>query len=408
MDTSLWIEEAAAVPLPAGRLPESADVVIIGGGVAGICTALHLAEQGAAPLVLEAGRVAGRASGRNDGQVLLGLGEHYNRIVGQFGAERARLLWGFIRDNNAGFRARLRDLGVDTGLVEAGGLRLAETGHELEELQEAAGLLAAEGIEHQLLDAAQVRAELPSQGFFGGLRLPGESLIQPAAAVRKLACAAIAAGATIVEDQAVTAIQGAAGDFELLCASQKVKASLLVHCTSGLAPGLDPSGFLAAQLFPFRGQITATDPLDEDLAARFPDYAMSSNFCYEYFRMHARRFMLGGMRWAVKGEENGVVDDRNTNPEVHDKLMGYVRSHFPELAGVAFPHTWTGIMCGTQDGLPLLGAIPGQGGSFCNLGYNGYGLSFAWLAGQVLSEQILEGRSTHPAAALFAPRRLLG
>jgi glycine/D-amino acid oxidase-like deaminating enzyme len=132
---------------------------------------------------------------------------------------------------------------------------------------------------------------------------------------------------------------------------------------------------------------------------------MSSHFCYEYFRMHGARFVVGGMRWSVRGEEQGTLDDDTSNPEVTRNLLGYVAQHFPLLEGVAFPHTWTGIMAGTQDGLPLLGALPGHSGVFCNLGYNGYGLSFAWLAGQVLAEQIVHGRADHPAAGLFAPRR---
>ncbi|MEE9127917.1 MAG: N-methyl-L-tryptophan oxidase, partial [Planctomycetota bacterium] len=58
-----------------------------------------------------------------------------------------------------------------------------------------------------------------------------------------------------------------------------------------------------------------------------------------------------------------------------------------------------------QDGLPLLGALPGQPGAFVLLGFNGYGLSFAHLGGQVLSQQILAGQADHEAAPLFAPRR---
>jgi glycine/D-amino acid oxidase-like deaminating enzyme len=60
---------------------------------------------------------------------------------------------------------------------------------------------------------------------------------------------------------------------------------------------------------------------------------------------------------------------------------------------------------GTADGLPLLGALPGRPGVFCNLGYNGYGLSFAFLAGLCLAEQILDGRAVHEGSELFAPRR---
>jgi glycine/D-amino acid oxidase-like deaminating enzyme len=86
-------------------------------------------------------------------------------------------------------------------------------------------------------------------------------------------------------------------------------------------------------------------------------------------------------------------------------LLGYVNEHFPALRGVAFPHVWTGIMAGTPDGLPLVGALPGAPGTFALLAFNGYGLSFAFLAGACLAATIAGERPPHDALPLFAPRR---
>jgi len=403
--TSLWIQEAAPFPDEQQPLPERADVVIVGGGIAGVSTALHLARGGAAPLVLEQGSIAGRASGRNDGQMLLGLGEHYNRIVNQWGSERARALWRFIHDNNHALKAEIRDQGLDCDLVEGGGFRLAETEHEWQELQEAAALLVAEAIPHRLHDAEATARQVPAVGFYGMLELSGEAVVHPVRLVSGLAGAARRHGARLYQYHGVTRIEGGAGDFRVHTARGVVKTAIVVHCTSTLARELDPTGFLGRQIFPFRGQILATDPLPDDIAAGFGPQAMSSHFCYEYFRVHRQRFVVGGMRWSVKGEEQGTLDDSTTNPEVRANLLGYVRKHFPVLQDQVFPHSWTGIMAGTQDGLPLAGALPGQPGAFALLGFNGYGLSFAHLGGKVLSQQILEGQAQHPAAPLFAPRR---
>lgn len=407
MSRSLWLQEGAPLAATAAAPPARCDVAIIGGGIAGISTALHLARLGAEVAVLEAGEVAGRASGRNDGQLLLGLGEHYHRIVGQFGAERARALWTFIRDNNTALKAALSDHGIPCDLVDAGGLRLAETEHEAAELAEAAALLQQQDIPHRLLSADQVRARFPAAaGFFGALQLPGEAIVQPVAMVRGLAGVAGAAGARICQGRRVLRVDGSAGDFALTLADGgMVRAGVVVHCTSTLARELDSSGFLQRVVFPFRGQVLATDPLAEAVARQFPPCAMSSNFCYEYFRVHRGRFVVGGMRWSVPGEEQGTLDDSTHNPEVTRNLLGYVARHFPVLRGCAFPQVWTGIMAGTPDGLPLLGALPGQPGVFALLAFNGYGLSFAFLAGRCLAEQVVAGRAEHAAAELFAPRR---
>ncbi len=404
--TSLWLQEVKGQE-SRPSLPRQIDVAVIGGGIAGVSVALHLAEAGVDVALLERQTLASRASGRNDGQLLLGLGEHYHRIHGQFGGERARLLWDFIAANHDATLAALRAHAVPCELQERGGLRLAETTHEWGELQEAAALLAAEGKAHELVCATDLPLWLPpAVGYHGALHLPGEAIVQPAKMVRGLGAAAERAGATIVEHAAVRTIAGDAGDFAVeLADGRTLRASAVVHCTSALARELDPTGLLSRTVFPFRGQIIASDPLPAALAASFPPHAMSSNFCYEYFRIAGGRFVIGGKRWSVKGEELGILDDDSHNPEVTANLLAYAHEHFPCLRGVAFPHVWTGIMAGTPDGLPLLGAIPGRPGTFVLGAFNGYGLSFAFLAGRCLAELIVDGRSPQPALPLFAPRR---
>ena len=404
---SLWLQQSA--PFAQGRpLPaHTVDVAIVGGGIAGISTALHLAAAGAEVALLEARAVCSRASGRNDGQLLLGLGEHYNRIVGQFGDERARMLWDFLARNHDATRAAIAQHGIDCSLVRGGGLRLAETAHEADELRAAAALLAREGIAHELLSAQDVLARFPAgRGYFGALFLPGEAILQPVAMVRGFAAAAAAAGAALVEDAPVERVLGSAGEFTVhVAGGRTLRARTVVLCTSALAPQLDPTGFLRRIVFPFRGQVIATDPLPDSVLALLPQCAMSSNFCYEYFRVHGRRLLLGGMRWSVKGEELGIVDDDATNPEVTANLRAYAARHFACADRLSFTNVWTGIMAGTPDGLPLLGGIPGAPGLFTLSAFNGYGLSFAFLAGQCLATTIVDGHCDDPAMPLFTPRR---
>jgi len=405
--SSLWLAESPAFA-KAAALPEApVDVAVVGAGIAGISVALHLAERGVDAVVLDAGVVAGRASGRNDGQLLLGLGEHYNRIVGQFGPDRARLLWRFLGDNHVATRDAARAHGIRCALVHGGGLRLAESPHEAEELRAAADLLRAEGIAHDLLDEPAIRRLFPAaRGWSAALFLPGEATVQPVALVRGLADAAAVAGARIVEHAVVTRISGQPGEFELAVRGRgAVRAAAVVLCTSALANDLDDSGFLGRTVFPFRGQVLATAELPDDVLAGFPRCAMSSNFCYEYFRVHGRRLLLGGMRWSVRGEEQGIVDDDSTNDEVAANLRAYAARHFERGSELRFERQWTGIMAGTPDGLPLCGGVPGRPGRFLLLAFNGYGLSFAFLAGKRLAELVVEGRSNDPAMPLFAPRR---
>jgi glycine/D-amino acid oxidase-like deaminating enzyme len=404
--TSLWLSGAPAFEL-GSPIPEQVDVLVIGAGIAGTSAALGLSRLGARVGVVDAGEVGGRASGRNDGQLLLGLGEHYNRIVGQFGAERARMLWDFIRRNHEATRTVLSDHGVDCGLVQQGGLRMAETPHEAEELSQAADLLAAEGIQHELLDTLALANRFRAgRNYHGALFLPGEAILDPARMVRGIARIAADAGAAFAERTAVRRIEGDAGSLMAdLTDGRQITATAVLHCTSTLGRELDDSGFLSRVVFPFRGQVVATDPLPATALSQFPRCAMSSNFCYEYFRVHGDRLFLGGMRWSVPGEETGILDDETHNADVSRNLCDYAARHFDCGMPLQFPHVWTGIMAGTPDSLPLLGALPGKPGQFVLGAFNGYGLSFAFLAGLRVAELIVEGRSDDPALPLFAPRR---
>jgi glycine/D-amino acid oxidase-like deaminating enzyme len=389
------------------ELPSSTQVVVIGGGIAGVSVAYHLALANVDVVLLEAGEIAGRASGRNDGQLLLGAGEHYNRVVSQFGPENARKLLGFIRSNNRSLKQIIQALVHEASLRNTGGLHLAETEQEFVELREAAKLLERQ-VRCKILSESELTALLPVENFYGALSIPSEATVQPAALTQGIAKLASNLGAKIYPHHRVINID--AGDNEHVIQLEDgriIKTVMVVHCTSALAVDLDKSGFLKSKVFPYRGQIIATDPLDNELVGAFNSYAMSSNFCCEYFRTYRNQFILGGMRWSVKGHEEYTLDDTVTNPEVSANLLGYVDKHLPTLRGVPFSNAWTGIMAGTDDGLPLVGGIPGQQGVFALLAFNGYGMSFAFEAARLIREQIITGRSNLEVASMFNPRRFL-
>lgn len=406
----LWQPEQVPQPYR-DCAPRDLDVLIVGGGVAGLSTAWHATSMGIRTMVLEAGSLASRASGRNDGQVLLGLGEHLNRLVGQWGHEDALLLWRFIEENHRGIAKVISDEEIDCSYQEKGGLRLADSTQEWKELVKTSALMDQEGILHRLVKQEELDTFLPlSREFYGALFLEGEAIFDPYAFVHGLARSATAQGLAIREHARACRITGELGDFSVeLEDGEEVRCKVLVHASSALDRELDSSGYLARTLFPFRGQILATGDLPESILHRMPPWAMSSNFCYEYFRTHAGRMTLGGMRWSVKGEESGLTDDRLVNPEITEHLLEWLDRHFPDIANEVsargVDRVWSGIMAGTPDGLPLVGEIPGQPGNFVCTGFNGYGMSLSWLAGRSLAEMIQEGRSSRPAARLFRPDR---
>jgi gamma-glutamylputrescine oxidase len=386
------------------------DILVIGGGIAGVSAAWHCTNAGLSSGLIEAEFLGARASGRNDGQVLLGLGEHLNRLVEQWGQEDALELWSFLDENQSAMRQVIEEDALACDFESGGGLRFSASKHEQHELEQSARLMEKHGIQHELLDKRMLQERVPlAEGFFGALELPGEAVFDPCAFVRGLAMRARKRGLEVREGVRVVSIDGSMGEFRVaLSDGSELQTRTVLHATSALGSAIERSGFLAREIFPFRGQVLATEPLPAELATQMPRAAMSSNFCYEYWRMHETRLTLGGLRWSVRGEELGLTDDTRVHPQIRQGLREWLRTHFPALSGLQIERDWSGIMAGTRDGLPLIGEIPGRAGELASVAFNGYGMSFAFLAGRCIAEILVDGRPSHAATRLFAPRRLRG
>ncbi|WP_373356581.1 NAD(P)/FAD-dependent oxidoreductase [Pseudoroseicyclus sp. CXY001] len=180
-------------------LPEAADVVIVGGGIIGVCTALYLARAGQQVTLVEKGRVAGEQSSRNWGWI---------RTQGRDADElpialEARRLW----------RALAEDCGEDIGLRQSPITYLARKPRELADFEEFAALASEHGIETKLRDAAETARFMPgmSRRFLGAITTESDMRAEPWLAVPALARLAAREGATLVEGCAARKIDISAG-----------------------------------------------------------------------------------------------------------------------------------------------------------------------------------------------------
>ena len=91
--------------------------------------------------------------------------------------------------------------------------------------------------------------------------------------------------------------------------------------------------------------------------------------------------------------------------KIHQNILNWVKKHFPSLETPNVTNAWTGILCGTPDGLPISGMIPGKPGLFVLAGFNGYGLSMAMALAKSVSQEIVQGQSNYTWSSLFRPDR---
>lgn len=189
------------VPEHTGPLPQAADVVVIGGGVAGVSTALYLARRGKSVVLLEKGRIAGEQSSRNWGWV---------RVQGRDPAEipialEARQLWKDL-DQTCGGRI---------GLTTAGVTYLAETDKDMAGFSDWMTHARDYQLDTVLMDRDGVNAYLPKaqagSRWVGAIHTPSDNRAEPWVAVPELARLAVEDGAVVREACAARALDMAAG-----------------------------------------------------------------------------------------------------------------------------------------------------------------------------------------------------
>ena len=180
-----------------GPPPARTDVVVVGGGIIGVMTAWHLAEQGLSVVLCEKGRVGAEQSGRNWGWVR------------QQGRDPAELP---IMIEAMGLWKRLAQEVPGLGFVQSGVMYLAKTAKEVEAFEAFMVHARAHDLDTVMMGRAAVEARLGTAGgWTAGMWTASDARAEPWVVVPLLATALAAKGVTIVEGCAVRALDVAAG-----------------------------------------------------------------------------------------------------------------------------------------------------------------------------------------------------
>ena len=396
MTTPYWLDPGCELaPSLSGDV--SCDVAVIGAGLCGAAATLALAKQGINVVLLEAGRVAEKATGRNAGFILQGTAERYSRAVTMMGAEKTRKVHEWTLINHRRMAETIVEEGIDCNYRRSGSLQLAGTPQEEAELEESAALLLKNGFKAELLDGKVLGKTYTDAGFKMGVLLPEDGEVHPARLVRGAVQAAMRHGATLYECSSVTELHAnSPGDVTLKTVDGTVRCQLVLVCTNARARQLLP--WYADKVDPVRGQMLATVP-----APRIFDWPIYADHGFDYWRQDERnRIVLGGWRNLDPGNEVGF--EQTLHPVIQDRMTEFL-NRFEALRGIEITHRWSGIMGFSRDSLPLVGPAPGAPGALAAVGFTGHGFGFAWQAGEALAAVALEG--SHPFANLMTPWRMM-
>lgn len=373
-----WYEASVARPAPRPALAGAveADVCVVGGGLAGLSTALHLAERGYRVVLLESERIGFGASGRSGAQLLPGYASGQGVLESQLGRADAKRLWDFTLEGLDLVRERVTRHRIDCDLVH-GQAHVAIKPRQERELaawqEELAGSYGYRST--RMVDRAELEGLLATRRYRAGLLDSNAMHCHPLKYVIGLAAAAEAAGVRIFEGSRVTALERGTAPL-LRTAGGSVRAKQVALCGSIGQREFAPE--LARKTLGIATYIVATRPLGAERARALirNDMAVTDiNWILDYFRLSSDHRLLFGGRVSYSG-----LDPIGTERATRQRMLQV----FPQLADVPVEYAWGGFIDITMNRAPQFGRLDAN--VYFLQGFSGHGMVLTGIAGKILAE----------------------
>ncbi len=365
-----------------------AEACVIGGGLAGLSTAVNLQFGGIPTILLEGSRLAAAASGRNGGFVSNGFALSISSVAAKIGLAAARKLYDLSREGTEFIRATL--LKHDPTLIMGEGWRMALRHRDDGSLKAYAGMLQRdfdEPVEYSGME--ETRRYLNTPRYFESIHNTGGFHIHPLRYALLLARLGTAAGLRIHENSRVLATEKSGNSFQVRTSEGEITARHVVHCTSAIDTGLHrPSG---RAVLPVATYVAVTEPLRQQ-SIRTTSSISDTRRAGDYYRLIDEERILWGGRITTRVNEPSRLAER---------MKRDMLSVYPALANPRIDHAWAGLMGYAIHKMPVIGRD--RQGQWFATAFGGHGLNTTAMAGLLLSRAIATGDDSYRRFAPFAP-----
>jgi len=364
-------------------------VVVVGAGILGLYTAVHLARAGVGPvLVVDRGFLSSGASGRNGGGVR------------QQWETRATIR--LARESVEAYRAFGREFGYNIWFRQSGYLFLAETAAELARLRGVHDLVVSEGLASEVLDAGGVAALVPGiapDACVGGTYLGSDGTLYPFPAVWGVYEAARALGVEVALGVEALGVDATGGHVASVTTSAgRVATSVVVNAAGGWSSEFSRRAGLEVPNVATRHEIFATEPMKpflDPMVVRVSDGL--------YFSQTMRGEIVGGV---TVRNGSGIEQGMPSSPRFLTEMARAIVRLVPRLGSLGVLRAWSGFYDDTPDGFPVIGEDPRLPGFVHANGFGGHGFMLAPAASRRVARAAM-GEPVDLDPATCSPGRFL-
>ncbi len=404
---------------PPERIPNRADIVIIGGGIVGVSTAWFLARQGVDVVLCEKGYIAGEQSGRNWGWI---------RAQGRDPRELPMVL-----ESQRIFRDLETEIGESVGFSQGGCLYTARNEKQLDEFNDWLELARDHDIDTRVLDRNELSTLVSGAeaDWCGAMYTASDGRAEPHKTAPAIARAAARSGATILTACAVRGIESSGGRVSSVVTEHGAIQTSVVLCAAGAWTSVFCRSLnIAVPQLKVRGTVARTAPADRIIDGSLFDerigirrredggYTVAHGSVLDHgitpatFR-YAFKFLPALMQeikvlrlrfgkdffeelamphhWELD-EESPFERQRVLNPEPSKRVLKGIRKNmnavFPQLANVSIVEAWAGMVETSPDVVPMIGEVGDLSGFYIASGFSGHGFGIGPGAGKALAAML--------------------